>query len=109
MYLPAKTLESVFNIDSLAMPFVNVTIHWLPFMVHFMVFAIAYLSNRSKRVNQNFCQGPAGLFDLCEIAVKNGLDWRIIVDNSALKNDPESLRGRTTLTLSTHQGASNRN
>ena len=66
MYLPAKTLESVFNIDSLAMPFVNVTIHWLPFMVHFTALAIAYLSDRIKRVNQSFCQAPAGLFDLFE-------------------------------------------
>lgn len=74
MYLPAKTLESIFNIDSLAMPFVNVTIHWLPFMAHFMALAIAYLSGRIKRVNQSFCQAPAKLFDLFEIAVRNGLD-----------------------------------
>lgn len=83
MYLPAKTLESIFNIDSLAMPFVNVTIHSLPFMMHFMALTIAYLSDRIKRVNQSFCQCPAGLFDLFEIAVRNGLDWRIFVDNSA--------------------------
>lgn len=83
MYLPAKTLESVFNIDSLAISFVNVTIHWLPFMVHFTTLAIAYLSDRIKRVNQSFCQAPTDLFDLFEIAVRNELDWRIFVDNSA--------------------------
>lgn len=83
MYLPAKTLESVFNIDSLAMSFVNATIHWLPFMVHFTTLAIAYLSDRIKRVNHSFCQAPTGLFDLFEIAVRNELDWRIFVDNSA--------------------------
>ena len=83
MYLPAKTLESFFNIGTLAMPFVNVTIHSLPLMVHFTALTIAYLSDRIKRVNQSFCQGPAGLFDLFEIAVRNGLDWRIFVDNSA--------------------------
>lgn len=60
MYLPAKTLESIFNIDTLGMPFVNVTIHSLPLMVHFMALTIAYLSDRIKRVNQSFCQGLAG-------------------------------------------------
>ena len=66
-----------------AMSFVNATIHWLPFMVHFTTLAIAYLSDRIKRVNQSFCQAPTDLFDLFEIVVRNELDWRIFVDNSA--------------------------
>ena len=83
MYLPAKTLESFFSIDTLAMPFVNVTIHSLPLMEHFTALTIAYLSDRIKRVNQSFARVRPGLFDLFEIAVRNGLDWRIFVDNSA--------------------------
>jgi hypothetical protein len=52
-------------------------------MVHFTALTIAYLSDRIKRVNQSFCQAPTDLFDLFEIAVRNELDWRIFVDNSA--------------------------
>ncbi|WP_373096855.1 hypothetical protein, partial [Collinsella bouchesdurhonensis] len=54
-------------------------------MVHFTTLAIAYLSDRIKRVNQSFCQAPTDLFDLFEIAVRNELDWRIFVDNSGLR------------------------
>ena len=82
MYLPAITSESARIIDNLAVAFVNVTIHWLPFIEHFIAPAIAYLPNGIKRVTHCFCQYPTWLFDLFEIAVRNRLDKRFFVENS---------------------------
>ena len=84
-YVFTKTLESFFNIGTLAMPFVNVTIHSLPLAWCILRRSPLHICPTELNVLiRVFAKSPAvELFDLFEIAVRNGLDWRIFVDNSA--------------------------